>query len=119
MKFGEVELDDIHPELLKNCGPDNNIVCPCKTLYTLLKIKFSNMQLTVYIKEEKIKTRVLNYRLPQDLVLVLILFKWYTKYLPLINLKKFIYADDTELANQSYIFGSIENSQTNDLDKLH
>ncbi|KAF0699141.1 Uncharacterized protein FWK35_00035076, partial [Aphis craccivora] len=93
-------------------------VIPCKTLLTLLNNMLSNRQLTVYIGEEKSKTRVLNNGLPQGSVLGPLLFNLYTKDLPSTYSKKFIYADDIALASQSTSFEGLEEPLTNDLSKL-
>ncbi|KAF0767737.1 Uncharacterized protein FWK35_00005120 [Aphis craccivora] len=74
-----------------------------------------NRQLTVYIGEEKSKTRVLNNSLSQGSVLVPLLFNLYTKDLPSTSSIKFIYADDIALASQSTSFEGLEEPLTNDL----
>jgi len=94
-------------------------VIPCKKLLTLLNNILSNRQLTVYIGEEKSKTRVLNNSLSQGSVLVPLLFNLYTKDLPSTSSIKFIYADDIALASQSTSFEGLEEPLTNDLSKLN
>lgn len=73
-------------------------VIQCKTLSKLFNNTFDIRHLTVYIEKEKNKTRLLNNNLFLQLILTPFLIKLYTKHLPKMNAKKFIYDDDTSLA---------------------
>jgi len=83
----------------------------------------SNRMFSIHLEEMQSKLRRLNNGLPQDSVLVPILFKIYKFYIPPTASCKFIYADDITLATQHNKFEVTEEILTNylklTLDYLH
>lgn len=87
----------------------------CLILYKLLDDMLRNRMFSVHLGEMQSKLRCLNNGLPQDSVLVPILFNLYTSDLPPTTSGKFIYADDITLATQHNKFDVTEEILTNDL----